>query len=441
MSLPLESPICYRCQKEALLCRCGLLDGQDLITLTVETTAVTGKEAGIRRWVSLANKHPHGRKAEAEGFADQILEMGFLAALAKEEKTVIMMALDYAQWAFQSLDSAKDANWEFTSPEAADQELLHHRDELAPVAIHLFVQCRWSAMTVAHANLMYNAIQSYRPATRLKFTMQQMWDGIAFVRNVYRTLSTNQAYSFEAFQHLVKQPAILPAMVSQYGLSAQQFDQLMAHLIQTGNEDLRWLLAISLQANAVLEEILGWRVSFLRSDVMDSRAASKLELLRPPTRFSILSEQTILKLANSNICPVAAWIVLDLKCEHAAGKYTNPKRFQRMLKTNEYAMAYLVHDKRSFSIPRLAPTVKAEIAAALAAALGITIQPYEVQPLLDACRRNYSRQTWDPKDEHKRCAYCRIRSNMLCSSCHKQSYCSKKCQRRDWKKHKLTCCQ
>lgn len=158
----------------------------------------------------------------------------------QEEKTVIMMALDYAQWAFQSLESAKDANWEFTSPEAADQELLHHRDELAPVAIHLFVQCRWSAMTVAHANLMYNAIQSYRPATRLKFTMQQMWDGIAFVRNVYRTLSTNQAYSFEAFQHLVKQPAILPAMVSQYGLSAQQFDKLMAHLIQTGNEDLRW---------------------------------------------------------------------------------------------------------------------------------------------------------------------------------------------------------
>lgn len=75
----------------------------------------------------------------------------------------------------------------------------------------------------------------------------------------------------------------------------------------------RWLLAISLQANAVLEEILGWRVSYLRSDSMYSNDTSKLELLRPPTRFSILSEQNILKLANSNICPVAAWRVLDAR--------------------------------------------------------------------------------------------------------------------------------
>ena len=60
-------------------------------------------------------------------------------------------------------------------------------------------------------------------------------------------------------------------------------------------------------------------------------------------------------------------------------------------------MAYVVHDKHDINIPRLAPTVKREIATALATALGIIIQPYEVQPVLDACRRNYSTQTWDPK--------------------------------------------
>ncbi|KAL3136217.1 hypothetical protein ABBQ32_007231 [Trebouxia sp. C0010 RCD-2024] len=107
-------------------------------------------------------------------------------------------------------------------------------------------------MTVAHANLMFNAIQSYKPSTRLKFTLQQMWDAIAFVRNVYRTASSNQAYSFEAFQHLAKQPTTPPSKVSQEGLNLQQFDRLMAHLKKTGKDDLRWLLAISLQANAVL---------------------------------------------------------------------------------------------------------------------------------------------------------------------------------------------
>ena len=149
------------------------------------------------------------------------------------------MVIDYAQWAFRNLESAKEANWEFTSPEAADQELLHHRDGLAPAAVHLFLQCRWSAMTVAHANLMFNAIQSYKPTTRLKYTLQQMWDAIAFVRNVYRTVSSNQGYSFEVFQHLAKQPAIPPSTVSREGLSLQQYDLLMAHVIKNGNAGLR----------------------------------------------------------------------------------------------------------------------------------------------------------------------------------------------------------
>ena len=81
--MPLESPMCFRCRKEALLCRCGLVDGQDLITLTAEPAPVSGREAGIRRWVSLVNKHPHARKTQAEEFVDTLLEMGYMAALAK----------------------------------------------------------------------------------------------------------------------------------------------------------------------------------------------------------------------------------------------------------------------------------------------------------------------------------------------------------------------
>ena len=149
------------------------------------------------------------------------------------------MARDYARWAFCSLSSAEDADWVFTSPETAEQEMLHHRTHLAPEATQLFLQCRWSYMTVAQANLMYNAIQSYKPDTRLNHTLRQMWDCIAYVRNIYRTVSSNQSYSFEALQHLAKQPAIPPSQVSQEGLSLQQFEQLMTHVIKTGNLELR----------------------------------------------------------------------------------------------------------------------------------------------------------------------------------------------------------
>ena len=94
-------------------------------------------------------------------------------------------------------------------------------------------------MTVAHANSMFNAIQSYKPDTRLIYTLQQMWDGIAYVRNIYHTVSSNQSYSFEALQHLAKQPAVTPSAVSQEGLSLQQFEQLMTHVIKTANLELR----------------------------------------------------------------------------------------------------------------------------------------------------------------------------------------------------------
>ena len=149
------------------------------------------------------------------------------------------MARDYAKWAFYSLSAAEDANWEFTSPQTAEQEMLHHRKHLASEAVQLFLQCRWSAMSVAHANLMFNAIQSYKPETRLKYSLQQMWDGIAYVRNLYRTVSSNQSYSFEAVQHLAKQPTVPAAKVSKEGLTLQQFEQLMALMIKTGNDDLR----------------------------------------------------------------------------------------------------------------------------------------------------------------------------------------------------------
>ncbi len=135
-------------------------------------------------------------------------------------------------------------------------------------------------------------------------------------------------------------------------------------------------------------------LSYLR--LHDEKQPPTLALLRPPTRLTGMLEQNIIKLANSKICPVATWAVLDAKAMHAAGHRTDPQRFAHMLRTNQLSMAYVVHDKRSLSVPRLASVDRREIADVVADAVGVKIQPYEVQPLLDACQKNYSAQKWDP---------------------------------------------
>ncbi len=155
----------------------------------------------------------------------------------------------------------------------------------------------------------------------------------------------------------------------------------------------RWVVSVNLQINAVLEEVLGWRASYFL--LHDEVQPVTLEVLRPPTRLCTMLEQKVKKLANSTICPVVALSILDAKAMHAAGKRTDPQRFAHLLRSNQLAMAYVVHDKRSRSMPRLASAVKREIAEAVNA-VGVSLQSYEVQPLLDACRRNYRAQKWDP---------------------------------------------
>ncbi len=136
-----------------------------------------------------------------------------------------------------------------------------------------------------------------------------------------------------------------------------------------------------------------WLASFYF--LLHDEPQATIEVLRPPTRLCTMQEQTVKKLANSTICPVVALSILDAKSMHAAGKRTDPQRFAHLLRTNQLAMAYVVHDKRSRSMPRLASAVKREIADAVNA-IGVSLQAYEVQPLLDACRRNYRAQKWDP---------------------------------------------
>ena len=155
----------------------------------------------------------------------------------------------------------------------------------------------------------------------------------------------------------------------------------------------RWVVSISMQINAVLEEVLGWRTSYFL--LLNETQPATLELFRPPTRLCTMYEQKLKKLANSTICPVVALAILDAKAMHASGRHTDPERYAHLLRTNQLAMAYVVHDKRSRSMPRLASAVKREIADAVNA-IGVSLQSYEVQPLLDACRRNYRAQKWDP---------------------------------------------
>ena len=160
---------------------------------------------------------------------------------AQEQKSLAKMAQEYSAWAFSSLSAAQNANWTFVaeSTTAAEQEMLHHRQHLGAEAVMLFVQCHWSRMTWAHAEFMFNAIQSYKPETRLRFSLQQMWDAIAMIRNMYHGLTKSQSYSFEALQHLARQPSAPPSIAAKAGLSLPQFQQLMTHLIKERNDALR----------------------------------------------------------------------------------------------------------------------------------------------------------------------------------------------------------
>ena len=149
------------------------------------------------------------------------------------------MAMDYAERAFISLPAAKMAHWEFSSPEAAEQELLHHRQHLAPAAVQLFLSCNWSTMNLAQANLMFEAINSYHAGEKIKKSLQLMWDAIVMVRNAYYGVSSDQSYCFEVLQHLAPKPLSTPSKVSQEGLNLKQFEQLMTYLVKTENNDLR----------------------------------------------------------------------------------------------------------------------------------------------------------------------------------------------------------
>jgi len=82
------------------------------------------------------------------------------------------MAHEYANRAFSSLEAAEDANWEFASSDTAEaeQEMLHHRQHLTAPSVKLFVQCQWSKMTRVQTELMFQAIESYKPGTRLRFS-------------------------------------------------------------------------------------------------------------------------------------------------------------------------------------------------------------------------------------------------------------------------------
>ena len=65
-----------------MLCKCELLDGHELVTLTAEPLPCS-KEEGMLRWVSFVQKHTNARKFDAQALMNNLFEMGFVASLVK----------------------------------------------------------------------------------------------------------------------------------------------------------------------------------------------------------------------------------------------------------------------------------------------------------------------------------------------------------------------
>ena len=61
-------------------------------------------------------------------------------------------------------------------------------------------------------------------------------------------------------------------------------------------------------------------------------------------------------------------------------------------------------------------------------------------PSIPACVKKSDQMDHDQAPSgHDVCAVCRKKSSSSCSKCHAASYCSKECQRTDWKVHKMFC--
>lgn len=46
---------------------------------------------------------------------------------------------------------------------------------------------------------------------------------------------------------------------------------------------------------------------------------------------------------------------------------------------------------------------------------------------------------WSIKLAYFACTWCKVQANLRCSRCRKVFYCSQKCQKAHWSKHKQTC--
>ena len=157
------------------------------------------------------------------------------------------MVKDYADWCFSSVAASEDAGWpqepqwSFGGPETATSVLKTYQDEVSAEALRLYVNGLWSQLKFEHAELLFNAVQNYKPDTKLPYSMQLMWDALTMIRNLLAAITDQPKYSLDCLQHLVE-PQLLrevPPRAVTDGLTLPEFEAWSEQLATSGHHEAR----------------------------------------------------------------------------------------------------------------------------------------------------------------------------------------------------------
>ena len=164
----------------------------------------------------------------------QNIDNGVLEAMVKA----------YADDCFSSVAASEEMNWPqlwWSGSNPSQVVLEYHRLVLSVEALRLYVAGRWSQLERRHLELLFNAIQSYKPGTKLPYSMQLQWDAITMMRNILEKLTNQPTFTMDCLQHLVK-PQLLresPPTIATDGLTLPQFESWTDQLTSTGHHEAR----------------------------------------------------------------------------------------------------------------------------------------------------------------------------------------------------------
>ena len=164
----------------------------------------------------------------------QNIDNGVLKAMVKA----------YADKCFSSVAASEDQNWPqhwWFDSNPSIVVLEAYRMDVSAEALRLYVAGRWSQLQRRHLEVLFNAIQSYKPGTKLPYSMQLQWDAITMMRNILDKLTSQPGFTIDCMQHLVKLHFLResPPTIATDGLTLPQFESWTDQLASKGHHEAR----------------------------------------------------------------------------------------------------------------------------------------------------------------------------------------------------------